>query len=164
MVLNRQAGYAADLPALRGYVRRLKRELRLGGQDFNLCLVSDREIERLNAAYRGKHRPTDVLSFPWKGETRQGGNGLCGAELRDFLGDIVISMETARRNARLERHSVGNEIRWLVLHGVLHLLGYDHERDHGEMTGLELALREQLGIAGSRATRRLKRPAKGRHG
>jgi probable rRNA maturation factor len=61
---------------------------------------------------------------------------------------VVISVQTARRNASEEGHSTLNEIRWLVLHGVLHLLGYDHERDTGEMTTLELALREQLGVAG----------------
>lgn len=164
MILNHQAAYAVDLRALRAFVQRLKHELRLGGQDFNLCLVSDREMERLNAVFRGRPRPTDVLSFPWKGETRRGGNGLRRAELRNFLGDVAISTDTARRNARREGHAVCNEIRWLVLHGVLHLLGHDHERDQGEMTRLELVLREQLGIAGSRATWRLKKRARGRHG
>jgi probable rRNA maturation factor len=70
------------------------------------------------------------------------------AEFADFLGDVVICVETARRNAAEEGHSVLNEIRWLILHGVLHLLGYDHESDSGEMIALELALREKLGVAG----------------
>jgi len=69
------------------------------------------------------------------------------AEWRHFLGDIVISAETARANARQEGHSTENEIRWLILHGLLHLLGYDHATDHGEMTAIELSLRERLGIA-----------------
>jgi len=68
-------------------------------------------------------------------------------EFRGFLGDIVISAETARANARREGHSTENEIRWLILHGLLHLLGYDHATDQGEMTALELSLRERLGIA-----------------
>ncbi|HEV2177595.1 MAG TPA: rRNA maturation RNase YbeY [Terriglobia bacterium] len=66
------------------------------------------------------------------------------SDLRGFLGDIVISAETARRNARLEGHGTENEIRWLILHGVLHLCGFDHERDRGEMTTLELRLRRRL--------------------
>jgi probable rRNA maturation factor len=69
-------------------------------------------------------------------------------EFKNFLGDIVISVDTAKRNARQEGHSTLNEMRWLILHGVLHLLGYNHERDHGEMTRLELALRSRLGISG----------------
>ena len=71
--------------------------------------------------------------------------------IANFLGDVVISVETARRNAAAEGHSTLNEIRWLILHGVLHLLGYDHEHDNGEMMALELALREQLGVAGGQA-------------
>jgi probable rRNA maturation factor len=67
-------------------------------------------------------------------------------EFKDFLGDIVISVDTAKRNARKEGHSTLNEIRWLILHGLLHLLGYDHESDQGEMVKLELALRGRLGI------------------
>ena len=67
-------------------------------------------------------------------------------EFKNFLGDIVISVDTAMTNARQEGHSTLNEIRWLILHGVLHLLGYDHEHDHGEMTRLEHALRSRLGI------------------
>jgi len=69
-------------------------------------------------------------------------------EFKYFLGDIVISVDAARRNAREEGHSTLNEIRWLILHGLLHLLGHDHERDQGEMTRLELALRSRLGISG----------------
>jgi len=90
--------------------------------------------------------------------------------ITNFLGDVVISVETARRNARAEKHSTLNEIRWLVLHGVLHLLGYDHEHDIGEMIALELALREQLGVAGGAQGNRqiksqnvkVKRPSPGR--
>jgi len=179
MVLNRQKEISIDLPATRQYVRRLGRTLRLGRRGFNVCFVQDREITRLNAAYRGRARPTDVLSFPWhpdskfksrnsqfesrkrKFANRKSKIGLRATrndkrvsnfefrvsndEFRDFLGDIVISAPTARRNALAEGHSTDREIRWLILHGVLHLLGYDHETDHGEMTALELAMRERLG-------------------
>jgi len=127
--------------------------------------VNDREIGRLNALFRGKERATDVLAFPWdaperpipartqrgRGQRRQASSGLVACveiEFRNHLGDIVISVETARRNARQEGHSTLNEIRWLILHGLLHLLGYDHESDRGEMNRLELALRTRLGISG----------------
>lgn len=151
MVLNRQHRTAVDLGGARKFVRRLRTALKLGGRDFNVCFVDDREIERLNADYRGERRPTDVLSFLWP-DGRQGSD-IFGRELRGFLGDVVISAETARRNARREGHSAANEIRWLVLHGVLHLLGYDHETDQGEMTALELTLRERLGITGGAVCR-----------
>ena len=150
MVLNRQREYVADLRALRAYVRSLKQVLELGERDFNICLVADREMARLNAVYRSTPRSTDVLSFPWQGDPQQNGESLQGGEFNGFLGDVAISVGMARRNARREGHSTFNEIRWLVLHGVLHLLGYDHEREGGEMTQLEHALREQLGIAGRR--------------
>jgi probable rRNA maturation factor len=126
-------------------------------------LVDDREIKRLNLLYRGKDRATDVLSFPWNAQPRQGstrprskparpGHANRSAqervalEFKNFLGDIVISVDTAKRNARQEGHSTLNEIRWLILHGLLHLLGYNHECDQGEMTRLELALRSRLSI------------------
>lgn len=152
MVVNRQSTVGLDLSALRAYVRRLRRALRLQAGDFNVCLVSDREMERLNAQYRGKPHPTDVLSFPWTAEGRTGRpkrvrlSPPASREFAGFLGDIVISAETARRNARAARHSTAREIRWLVLHGVLHLMGYDHEADSGQMTALELAWRDKLGL------------------
>jgi rRNA maturation RNase YbeY len=74
-------------------------------------------------------------------------------EFTKFLGDIVISAATARRNAAAEGHSTTTEIRWLIVHGFLHLLGYDHETDHGEMEALELTLRRKMGISGERLTR-----------
>jgi rRNA maturation RNase YbeY len=196
MIVNSQKQYAMNSSAVRVYVRRLKRVLRLERRDFNVCFVNDREIERLNARYLGRPRATDVLAFPWqdagfgshgkrpscpvpgarrrfqgrkaffearygpcrgsmpvktiKPHRRRRGDPWLPAEFRNLLGDVVISVQTARRNARREGHSTLNEIRWLILHGVLHLLGFDHERDRGEMTRQELALREQLGIAGSR--------------
>jgi len=164
MILNRQRKYSPDVSALRIFVQQLKLALRLDRKDFNVCLVLDRQMRRLNGAYRRIHRPTDVLAFPWDGEAGQGLDGAHRREFRNFLGDVVISVETARRNARVERHSGLAEIRWLILHGVLHLLGYDHERDQGQMRRLELALRERLGIACTRSSRGLKRPAKGWHG
>ena len=155
VILNKQKTVAVDMTSARSFVRRLKTALKLGRREFNVCFVDDCAIGRLNYAHRGKARPTDVLSFPWHGEAelaagtkrrdnarKQNGK----REFEHFLGDIVISAETARHNARREGHSVANEIRWLILHGALHLLGYDHEADRGEMTALELVLRDRLGI------------------
>lgn len=157
MVIDRQNSVALSLPAIRAYVGKLRAALRLGGRHFNLCFVNDREMKRLNAAFRKKRRPTDVLSFPWKEEEVNAANGPRPAELRNFLGDVVISIETAWRNARAEGHTLRNEIRWLMLHGLLHLLGYDHETDAGEMTTLEHRLRDELGIAnGLRVKRKSK--------
>ncbi len=165
LIVNQQDNYVVNIPRLREYLGKLKRALRLGKRDCNVCLVDDKEIRRLNAFYLGRDRATDVLSFPWIGQqkhaTPRPRNGRAQArrkcqrsrefaapEFRNFLGDIVISVGTARRNARRDGHSTLHEIRWLVLHGLLHLLGYDHERDRGEMARRELALRRRMGISG----------------
>jgi len=147
MIINRQDQFPLDLGPLRAYQRRLKRVLDLGPRDFNVCFVSDEDIGQMNSVYRGKAVPTDVLSFPWEGDDGSGPEE-AGDEFRNFLGDIVISVATAERNARAEGHSTEEEIRLLILHGVLHLMGYDHETDQGEMNSLELSLREQLNQAG----------------
>ncbi len=146
MILNHQRR-RIDRAALGVYVQRLRRALRLRRRKFNVCLVDDREMRRLNTAFRGARRTTDVLSFPWAPEKDAGRRA---AEFSGFLGDVVISVEAARRNAKHEAHSTPNEIRWLVLHGLLHLLGHDHKTDSGEMTALELRLRERLGIEAPR--------------
>lgn len=165
MILNHQDKYVVNTSRLGEYVVELRRAFRLGRRDYNVCLLDDREIRRLNSIYRGKESATDVLSFPWNAQqgpprsrarterirprhARQGAKERVALEFKNFLGDIVISVDTAKRNARKEGHSTLNEVRWLILHGLLHLLGYDHESDRGEMTKLELALRSRLGIAG----------------
>jgi len=144
MMINRQSQFSLDLPSLRAYERQVKSVLDLGPREFNVCFVSDEDISRMNSVYRGKAVPTDVLSFPWEGEGESGPEEAAGGEFRNFLGDIVVSVATAERNARAEGHSTQEEIRMLILHGVLHLLGYNHETDHGEMKSLELSLRERL--------------------
>jgi rRNA maturation RNase YbeY len=92
--------------------------------------ASDRELRRVNRDYRGKDKPTDVLSFP--GETTEDGH---------HLGDILISVPTARRQAAERGHPPERELKILLLHGLLHCLGYDHEADQGEMERLERRLR-----------------------
>ncbi|TAM82810.1 MAG: rRNA maturation RNase YbeY [Acidobacteria bacterium] len=144
MIINRQNQFTLDLPALREYERQVASVLDLGQRHFNICFVSDEDISRMNSVYRGKAVPTDVLSFPWEGEGESGPEEVFSGEFRNFLGDIVISVATAERNAKSEGHSTAEELRMLILHGVLHLLGYDHEADHGEMKSLELSMRERL--------------------
>jgi probable rRNA maturation factor len=145
MIINRQSQFVLDLPSLRAYERQVSSVLDLGSRDFNVCFVTDEDISRMNAVYRGKAEPTDVLSFPWEGDGESGPDeSAVISEFRNFLGDVVISVATAEQNAKAEGHSTEEEIRMLILHGVLHLLGYDHESDHGEMKSLELALRQRL--------------------
>ena len=158
MLINLQERYVLRCAGLEPFVRNLKRRLHLANRELNICFVDDGEIRRLNSLYRGKDKATDVLSFAWNDgggrpghEARRNLPRRAWGEKANFLGEVVISVETARRNAAAEGHSTLNEIRWLILHGVLHLLGYDHERDQGEMTALELALREKLGVANGRA-------------
>jgi probable rRNA maturation factor len=108
----------------------------------NVALVSDREIQRLNRGFRGKNTATDVLSFcaarPFQGR------GQCHD--RGHLGDIAIATGVARRQARELGHSQQTEWRVLALHGLLHLLGYDHENDDGRMQRLERKLRRKGGL------------------
>ncbi len=123
-----------------------------------VALVGDADMRRLNRTYRGADYATDVLSFPHagpegRGATRRGrGPGV--------LGDLVIATGVARRQARAEGHSLATELRVLALHGLLHLLGYDHETDQGEMRRAEERLRRLAGLpAGliARAPRRAMR-------
>ena len=97
-----------------------------------VALVSDARVRQLNARYRAKDAPTDVLSF--------------GADEPGFLGEVVIASGVARRQARQAGHSVQVELRILGLHGLLHLLGYDHERDDGRMARIERRLRRKGGL------------------
>jgi len=97
-----------------------------------VAVVPDRRVRDLNRRFRGKNADTDVLSFP-AGEP-------------GHLGDIVIAHGTARRQAALARHALGTELRVLALHGLLHLLGYDHEQDDGRMSRVERRLRRKGGL------------------
>jgi probable rRNA maturation factor len=103
-----------------------------------IALVSDRRIRALNRTYRKKDYATDVLSFPSKP---------LALSPEPFLGEIVIARGVARRQAREARHSELTELRVLALHGLLHLLGYDHERDRGEMRRAEQRLRRKGGLS-----------------
>ena len=108
-------------------------------------------MQRLNRGFRGKDKSTDVLSFPakrWRRPLQIGGNRRRGEmPAGGFLGDVAISPEMARRNARRHGRSLGHELRILILHGMLHLIGYDHETDRGQMNHLEGRLRRRLGLS-----------------
>jgi probable rRNA maturation factor len=158
MILNRQRTVRVARPALESFLRRVRHLLRLGRADVTVCLVSDAEIARMNESFRKKKGPTDVLSFPAEKRNpgrRQGTTLVVPKRMRRsralapegaFLGDIAIAPATARRNARKFGRTLPNELQVLILHGVLHLLGYDHETDHGQMTRFENRLRRKLGL------------------
>ena len=137
VILNRQRRYPIALSRLQRFANLLSRRLHLGSQTFTIVLVSDRAIRRLNRDFRNQDKPTDVLSFP----TRL--NDLPHLDKPGF-GDMIISVETARRQAFARHHSLERELCVLVIHGLLHLLGYDHEVDRGEMHHKELKLQREL--------------------
>jgi probable rRNA maturation factor len=117
--------------ALSGFLSRAQRSARLRGA-VNVWVTSSRNLRRLNRQFRGKDEPTDVLSFPHRDRSAQ------------LAGDIAISADIARHNARLLSHSLAEEIKILALHGLLHLAGYNHERDGGRMAREECRLRKRL--------------------
>lgn len=99
--------------------------------EVSIAFVDDDAMTSLNRKFRRKNKTTDVLTFA--GEDQ-------------FLGDIVISVDQARRQAADEKHSLATEMRYLILHGILHALGYDHETDGGEMNALEVQVRPMVGL------------------
>lgn len=107
--------------------------------DVSIVFVSNAAIRKLNRQFRGNDYPTDVLSFPSQTEPFE-------SEIRNHLGEIVISVERAVTQAKENGLSFENEMQQLILHGLLHLCGHDHETDNGEMNRLELKLRRKLGI------------------
>jgi probable rRNA maturation factor len=149
-------GGGAGADTLSRWLRRVA-PARARGQ-ITVALVPDRRIQELNRSFRGVDKATDVLSFP--------------ADEPGTLGDVVIASGVARRQARDAGHDLPTEIRVLALHGLLHLLGYDHEHDGGRMARLEARLRrkgglregliERAGAAAPRARQRSARPAGGR--
>jgi probable rRNA maturation factor len=139
MIVNRQRRVPVALHPLQLFYERVRRELGFAPESVAIQLISDVSMARLNETYRKKHGPTDVLSFP--------ANGVRAAKRAEYIGDIAISPETARRNARRFSRSLSAEMRILILHGMIHLAGFDHETDHGEMDRLERRLRKRLGVA-----------------
>jgi len=149
------------MKGLRIFLSRAQRQLRLPADSVTVCFVTDAEIAYWNRAYRRKRGPTDVLSFPTHGERMKRGprrsskqtNALLSTPLpshdgsQGYVGDIAIAPAVAKRNARRFGHKLGDELRALILHGLLHLVGYDHETDTGQMDRRERQLRRTLGLA-----------------
>ena len=121
-----------DRRDLREFIHTLERDV-CKGQTFVCLLTDDRELRRLNREFRGKDYPTDVLSFRTKSR-------------RDGLGELAVSVCRAREQAQEYGHDLQEELKILVLHGVLHLLGMDHERDRGRMARAETLWRKKLGL------------------
>jgi probable rRNA maturation factor len=146
MILNRQRSVPLALKSLARFSERVQRELGFPEESVTICFVSDPAMARMNRTFRDKHGPTDVLSFPVRHIRTRQSRGCGGTGANHYVGDIVISPETARRNARQRSHGVSSELRVLILHGMIHLAGYDHETDNGEMMHLEHRLRRRLGL------------------
>jgi probable rRNA maturation factor len=137
-ILNNQKRVRLVLPRFEKFSNRSLRQLNLNSRSVAIAFVSDAEIARLNKTYRNKNKPTDVLSFPAQSAKRP--------NKRKFLGDIAIAPAVARRYAKKNGRTLENEICTLILHGILHLLGYDHETDRGQMDRIEHKLRRKLGL------------------
>jgi len=154
VIVGNERGRAAVAPGLSTWLARVAPKRTRG--TVSLAIVSDRRVRELNRRYRGRDYATDVLSFPWQDFERAGvphdarrrsrdGSG-SGRQDAGFLGEIVIARGVARRQARTAGHSEMTELRVLALHGLLHLIGYDHETDRGEMRRIERRLRGKGGV------------------
>jgi probable rRNA maturation factor len=141
VILERRKTKELSRLALARFANKAQRATGLGGE-VNILLTGDAEMQRLNRQFRRKDKPTDVLSFPHA--PAAGSAALPGSA---GGGDIAISLATARVQAAALGHTLLTEVKVLILHGMLHLAGHDHERDHGEMLRLEQKLRDELGLS-----------------
>ena len=138
-VVNRQRKLPIDVERWQTFTTRALRVVPTDTAGVTIAFVSDRAMRELNRLWRHQHGTTDVLSFPAGQDEFEKREGL-------RLGDVVISAEQAAREAKENDLSFDQEIAQLILHGLLHLCGYDHSTDSGEMNRLELRLRRKLGI------------------
>jgi probable rRNA maturation factor len=139
IVLNRQRKYPIQVSSLNRFLLQLCLRLRISNKECAVLLTNDRTIRRLNHRFRKKDTPTDVLSFPC-----QSAPDRALAFENHYLGDVIISVERAHRQAVTRKHNLERELRILVIHGILHLLGHDHETDQGQMRRKELKLQREL--------------------
>jgi probable rRNA maturation factor len=139
-VLNKQRVQVVDKQRAAELARAVLDKLGRVEATVTISFIRDRQMRQLNRDYRGSDKPTDVLSFAY----HEGADELELAELDGHLGDLVISVETAERYAQELGLTFARELEHLVIHGTLHLAGYDHETDDGEMNRLEKRLRKQL--------------------
>jgi probable rRNA maturation factor len=151
-VINSQRKIELDTKVFQGFLEHVFAMIEeISEKSATVAFISDRRMVELNNFFRGKNSTTDVLSFPHESEEfgnlpADAGSSDIFSDEKDFLGDIVISAEQAERQSKENGLTLENEIQQLILHGVLHLVGYDHETDDGEMNFLELKLRRKLGI------------------
>jgi len=147
VIENRERVVLVRVKPLKEFLKKVRRKIGLGPECVAVRLIGAREMARLNETYRKKKGPTDVLSFPME---VPGKPGTLARQVRwakgKFLGDIAIAPAVARRNAKSLGRTLPEELEVLILHGVLHLLGYDHELDQGEMERIEMRLRRRMGI------------------
>ena len=139
LIHNLQKKIAVDRPHLEEFADRIKQHVL--GEDpavFSIAFISDDRMKQLNELFRDKNTTTDVLSFPHEPDEFDPD--------KNNLGDIVVSIEQAQKQAAENDLALDIEIKQLILHGLLHLCGYDHETDSGEMNNRELELRDKLGI------------------
>ena len=132
--VNRQRKKKIDTQAWETFAARAANAVGKSESSATIAFVSDKTIRQLNRQFRAVDKATDVLSFPAEDEDESN------------LGDIAISVDTALKQAKENRLTFDEEVAQLILHGLLHLCGYDHETDNGEMNRLELRLRKKLGI------------------
>ena len=142
-VINRQRRHKVEPEKWREFGEKALQAIGKNDGDAAIVFVGDAAIKKLNREFRGKNYATDVLSFPSSAEPFE-------PENQNNLGEVVISVQQASAQARTNGLSLSNELAQLVLHGLLHLCGYDHEADKGEMNRMELRLRRRLGIEGNR--------------
>jgi probable rRNA maturation factor len=138
-IVNLQRKIKIDVDGLERFNGELQTAVsEVNGRHFSTAFVNDVRMRQLNETFRGKAGTTDVLSFPREPDAFDPN--------KDDLGDIVISAEQAQRQAKTNGLSLETEFKQLILHGALHLCGFDHETDDGEMNARELELRRMLGI------------------
>jgi probable rRNA maturation factor len=142
-VVFRRVPDGLRLRPIETFARKLEREV-AKGRSFDCLVAGDAELRRLNREFRGQDHATDVLSFP--AEKVSGEEASAEKVSVPFLGDIAISLGRARVQSRRFGHSIEDEVRILMLHGLLHLLGLDHESDGGRMARLETRWRTRLGL------------------
>jgi len=138
-IINRQRQRKIITKLWRDFAKRALEVIGSHEPDVTIVFVGDAAIRKLNREFRGKDYATDVLSFPVKAEAFE-------KEDERNLGEVVISLQRANEQAKQNQISFQVEVKQLILHGLLHLSGYDHETDNGEMDRLELRLRKRLGI------------------
>ena len=136
-IINRQRRRKINQKHWRDFAARAIEAIGNRREAVTIVFVSDPAIRKLNKSFRGKDSVTDVLSFPTEPEQ---------FETQSSLGEIVIAIDRAAAQAKENGLTLQNEIEQLIMHGLLHLCGYDHETDDGEMNRLELKLRKKLGI------------------